>query len=65
MRYKKKWQYLQQANERLKEQDLPRHDRSSNEVKTIPLHIWSVYPYLIIPTLVNMGSNWGMSYGKS
>ena len=64
MRYKKKSQYLQQANKRIKEQDLPRHDRSSNEVKTIP-RIWSVCPYLIIPTLVNMGSNWGMSYGKS
>ena len=63
MRCKKKQQYLQQANERLKEQDLPRHDRSSNVVKTIP-RIWSVCLYLIIPTLVKMGSNWGVSYGK-
>ena len=55
MRYKKKQQYLQQANKRIKEQDLPCDGRSSSEVKTIPLPfigrsvcLYLLYPYLSI-----------------
>lgn len=60
MRYKKKLQCLQQANKRIKEQDLPRNSRSSNEVKTTP-RIWSVCPLLLYPymsTGQQTATNW-------